>query len=155
MSDENGDEKKKKKKSLSLNMGDVSGKVVEKKTKKEAAPKETDKTEKKEAKEKCDCPDCSCKPNVDTIPFSEEEEPEIRLNVNGKQTRLEDIAQKDFLGWVENVMPMTKEKFKKLQQVDFSKYEEKKKLFDAVAKFHEDTLKADLKNRGYSGFPLI
>lgn len=155
MSDEKDDDKKKKKKPLSLNMGDVAGKVVKKATE-EAAPKEIETKEKKEAKKKCDCPDCSCKPNVDTIPFEEgEEEPEIRLNIRGKQTKLEDIAQGDFLSWIENVMPMTKKKFQKLQQIDFSKYAEKKKLFEAVAKFHEDTLKLDLKNKGYSGFPLI
>jgi len=146
--------KKKKKASLSLNMGDVAGKVVKKEAK-EAAPKETKTEEKKEDKKKCDCPDCSCKPKVATVPFAEEDEdPEIQLNIKGKQTKLENVAQEDFLAWVENVMPMTKDKFKRLQKIDFSNYAEKRKLFDAVAKFHEDTLKTDLKNRGYTGFPL-
>jgi len=164
MSEKDNDKKndnennKKKKKKLSLNMGDISGKVVEK----TASPKESPKQESlnEDKKKKCNNPDCNCNkastPNVETVSFEEEiVESEIRLHVKGVQVKLEDISQEDFLSWVENVLPLSKDKFQRLQKIDFSNYDERKKLFEHVAKYHENILVEDLKSKGYGGFPLI
>ena len=161
MSDNKDD--KKKKKSLDISIGEVSGKIVNKTQSDDNGDKDTSsKSSEKEQEHEC-CGSCSPKKpgskKTKVVDFPKEigEETEIFIQVGDKKISLENINDEDFANWIADALHLSDEARSDLAEITLDTYKEKRTIFNKTIRKCEQQHKIQLKmvNKNRTGFPIV